>query len=167
MIIHALEKKNLPVYGDGSNVRGWLHVSDHCEFLTTLIDRGRISETHNIGGGNERANRDVFGNICDAPDRAFAADPDPAARFPYCPAAAGSFCHSLLTLIDRPGSDRRYGIDAAKLAQGLGSRTHFGFESGLDQTAQGYLDHEPWWREVSGGAYQNSIDLNCSFRIAV
>ena len=74
MIIHALEGKPLPIYGDGSNVRDWLHVSDHCDALMAVIERGRIGETYNVGGGNERNNRDVVGLICDTLDRAFAAD---------------------------------------------------------------------------------------------
>ena len=77
MIIHALEGKPLPIYGDGSNVRDWLHVSDHCEALINVIERGRVGETYNVGGGNERNNRDVVGLICDTIDRAFAADPAP------------------------------------------------------------------------------------------
>ena len=85
MIIHALEGKSLPIYGDGSNVRDWLHVSDHCEALMDVIERGRIGETYNVGGGNERNNRDVVGLICDTLDRAFAADARLASRFPSCP----------------------------------------------------------------------------------
>src|SRR6266702_1680393 len=94
MIIHALEGKPLPVYGDGSNVRDWLHVSDHCHALMAVIERGRIGETYNIGGGNERNNRDVVGVICETLDRAFAADPKLAARFPSCPAASGRSCRT-------------------------------------------------------------------------
>ena len=84
MIIHALEGKPLPIYGDGSNVRDWLHVSDHCDALINVIERGRVGETYNVGGGNERNNRDVVGLICDAIDRAFAADARLASRFPSC-----------------------------------------------------------------------------------
>lgn len=168
MIIHALEGKKLPIYGDGSNIRDWLHVYDHCESLMSVIERGRIGETYNIGGGNERANRDVVGTICDTLDRAFAAAPELAARFPSCPAAAGRSCHSLVTFVtDRPGHDRRYAIDATKLANELGGRAGIGFESGLGQTVQWYLDHEDWWRDVTSGAYRAWIDQNYSFRIAV
>ena len=85
MIIHALEGKPLPIYGDGSNVRDWLHVSDHCEALINVIERGRIGETYNVGGGNERNNRDVVGLICDTLDRAFAADPAPCRALPVLP----------------------------------------------------------------------------------
>ena len=113
MIIHALEGKPLPVYGDGSNVRDWLHVSDHCDALMNVIERGRTGETYNVGGGNERNNREVVGLICDTIDRAFAADSRLASRFPSCPAAAGGSCRTLITYVtDRPGHDHRYAIDA-------------------------------------------------------
>jgi dTDP-glucose 4,6-dehydratase len=168
MIIHALEGKPLPIYGDGSNVRDWLHVSAHCQALMDVIERGRIGETYNIGGGNERNNRDVVGLICDALDRAFAADAKLAARFPSCPAATGKTCRSLISFVtDRPGHDHRYAIDGAKLAAELGSRCNIEFARGLDQTVHWYLDHDEWWREVTSGAYQSWIDKNYSFRIAV
>ena len=168
MIIHALEGKPLPVYGDGSNVRVWLHVSDHCNALMSVIERGRTGETYNVGGGNERNNRDVVGLICDTIDLAFAADPGLASRFPACPAAAASSCRTLITYVtDRPGHDHRYAIDASKLATELGSHCGVGFEGGLQQTVQWYLDHEPWWRDVTSGAYKAWIDKNYGFRRAV
>jgi dTDP-glucose 4,6-dehydratase len=95
MIIHALEGKKLPIYGDGSNIRDWLHVSDHCAALMNVIEQGRIGETYNVGGGNERNNRDVVGLICDVIDRTFVARPELAARFPSCPAASKTSCRSL------------------------------------------------------------------------
>src|SRR3977135_4419499 len=94
MIIHALEGKPLPIYGDGSNVRDGLYVSDHCAALMSVIERGRIGETYNVGGGNERNNRDVVGLICDTLDRAFAADQGLAGRFPSSPPASGNSCRS-------------------------------------------------------------------------
>src|ERR1700716_4534938 len=135
MIIHALEGKPLPIYGDGSNVRDWLHVSDHCEALMNVIERGRVGETYNVGGGNERNNRDVVGLICETLDRAFAANSGLASRFPSCPAATRSSCRSLITYVtDRPGHDHRYAIDAAKLAGELGNRSSVGFADGLGKT---------------------------------
>src|SRR5689334_24849097 len=120
MIIHALEGKPLPVYGDGSNVRDWLHVSDHCDALMNVIERGRAGETYNVGGGNERNNRDAVGLICDTIDAAFAADSRLAARFPSCPAGRTGSCRTLITHVtDRPGHDHRYAIDASKLATEL------------------------------------------------
>ncbi|THD64004.1 MAG: dTDP-glucose 4,6-dehydratase [Bradyrhizobium sp.] len=169
MIIHALEGKPLPIYGDGSNIRDWLHVSDHCEALMSVIEKGRVGETYNIGGGNERNNRDVVGRICDTLDSAFAADPRLAARFPSCPAAAaGHSCRSLIRYVtDRPGHDHRYAIDATKLADELGHRCDVDFESGLSQTVRWYLDQEDWWREVTSGAYRDWIDKNYGSRTAV
>jgi dTDP-glucose 4,6-dehydratase len=168
MIIHALEGKSLPVYGDGSNIRDWLHVSDHCEALMAVIDRGKIGETYNVGGGNEKNNRDVVGQICDTLDRAFANDLKLASRFPSCPAATQRSCRSLITFVtDRPGHDQRYAIDAGKLAGELGKRCSIDFTSGLDQTIHWYLDHENWWREVTSGAYRAWIDKNYGFRVAV
>src|SRR5215470_9466274 len=99
MIIHALEGKKLPIYGDGSNVRDWLHVSDHCAALMAVAERGRPGETYNVGGGNERNNRDVVGYICDVIDRCFAAQPQLAARFPSCPAASQQSCRSLISYV--------------------------------------------------------------------
>jgi len=168
MIIHALDGKPLPIYGDGSNIRDWLHVSDHCHALMAAIERGRVGETYNIGGGNERNNRDVVGVICEALDRAFAADPKLAARFPSCPAATGRSCRSLINYVtDRPGHDRRYAINAGKLTTELGERCRVDFQSGLVETIRWYLDHEDWWRDVTSGSYKAWIDKNYGFRIAV
>jgi dTDP-glucose 4,6-dehydratase len=164
MIIHALEGKSLPIYGDGSNVRDWLHVSDHCEALMNVIERGRIGETYNICGGNERNNRDVVGMICDVLDRAFATDTKLAARFPSCPAAAGGSCLQLITFVtDRPGHDHRYAIDATE----IGHRSGVDFTSGLGKTVQWYIDREDWWRDATSGAFQAWIARNYNFRIAV
>jgi dTDP-glucose 4,6-dehydratase len=168
MIIHALEGKPLPIYGDGSNIRDWLHVSDHCDALMAVIERGRVGETYNVGGGNEKNNRDVVGLICDIIDRAFATDPGLAARFPSCPAAAKQPCRSLISHVtDRPGHDHRYAINATKLASELGQRCSVGLETGLEQTVYWYLDHASWWRDVTSGAYKTWIDKNYGYRIAV
>lgn len=168
MIIHALEGKPLPIYGNGTNVRDWLQVLDHCEALMSVIERGRIGETYNIGGGNERSNREVVGLICKMIDQAFTVDRCLASRFPSCPAASGDSCRSLISYVtDRPGHDYRYAIDATKLAAELGNRCRVDFETGLRQTIGWYLDHEDWWREVIGGTYKAWIDKNYGFRVAV
>jgi dTDP-glucose 4,6-dehydratase len=168
MITHALEGKALPVYGDGSNLRDWLHVADHCKALIKVIERGRIGETYNVGGGNERNNRQVVGLICETLDTAFAADKKLATRFPSCPAASGAACRSLISFVtDRPGHDHRYAIDAAKLAAELDSRCSIDFETGLRQTVGWYLEQEHWWRDVISGAYKAWIDKNYGYRIAV
>jgi dTDP-glucose 4,6-dehydratase len=168
MIIHALEGKPLPIYGDGSNVRDWLHVSTHCEALMNVIEYGRIGETYNIGGGNERNNRDVVGLICDTLDRAFVADEKLAARFPTCPAAAGKSCRSLISFVtDRPGHDHRYAINASKLEGEFGHCSNVDFSDGIGRIVHWYLDHEEWWRDVTSGAYKAWINKNYGFRIAV
>ena len=166
MIIHALEGKKLPIYGDGSNVRDWLHVSDHCAALMAVVERGRPGETYNVGGGNERNNRDVVGLICDLIDRAFAARRRRSpSRFPSCPAASKKSCRSLISYVtDRPGHDHRYAIDAGKLAGELGERCSVGFEDGLAQTIRWYLDHEDWWRDVTSGAYRTWLERNYGSR---
>jgi dTDP-glucose 4,6-dehydratase len=168
MIIHALEGKPLPVYGDGSNVRDWLHVSDHCDALISVMERGRPGETYNVGGGNERNNREVVGLICASIDSAFSSDALLRSRFPSCPAAKGSSCHELITFVtDRPGHDHRYAIDSAKLARETGSQCKVGFENGLRQTVQWYLEQEPWWRDVISGTYKDWIEKNYGLRRAV
>ncbi len=168
MIIHALEGKPLPIYGDGSNVRDWLHVSDHCDALMVVAERGRIGETYNVGGGNERNNRDVVGVICDTIDRAFAGNAALAARFPSCPAASGRSTRTLISFVtDRPGHDHRYAINASKLTGELGFNGRVAFDDGLARTVQWYLDHEAWWRDVTSGAYKAWIDTNYGYRIAV
>jgi dTDP-glucose 4,6-dehydratase len=136
--------------------------------LISVIERGRVGETYNVGGGNEHNNRDVVGLICDTLDQAFAADSSLASRFQSCPAASGASCRSLITFVtDRPGHDHRYAIDATKLATELGNRRSVVFEAGLRQTVRWYLDQEDWWRDVTSGAYKAWIDKNYGFRIAV
>ena len=106
MIIHALEGKPLPIYGDGSNVRDWLHVSDHCAALMAVIERGRVGETYNVGGGNERNNRDVVGLICDTLDRAFAADARPRLALSVMSGGFREFLPLADQLRDRPARPR-------------------------------------------------------------
>src|SRR6185312_5562329 len=168
MIIHALEGKKLPIYGDGSNIRDWLHVSDHCAALMNVIERGHVGKTYNVGGGNERNNRDVVGLICDVIDSTFAATPALASRFPSCPAASKQSCRSLISYVtDRPGHDHRYAVDATKLSRELGEHSSIGFEAGLEKTVRWYLDREDWWRDVTSGAYKAWIEQNYGFRTAV
>jgi len=130
-----------------------------------VAERGRTGETYNVGGGNERNNRDVVGYICDVIDRCFAAQPSLAARFPSCPAASQQSCRTLIGYVtDRPGHDHRYAINADKLAGELGERCCVGFEHGLEQTIRWYLDHEDWWRDVTSGAYRTWLERNYGSR---
>ena len=141
MIIKALAHEPLPVYGDGQNVRDWLYVEDHAKALALVLERGRIGETYNVGGRNERANLVVVQAICDLLDR-------------LQPSARGSH-HQLISFVtDRPGHDRRYAIDASKLENELGWRATETFESGLAKTVQWYLENRPWWQALLDRGYK-------------
>jgi dTDP-glucose 4,6-dehydratase len=146
MIIHALTGKALPVYGDGLNVRDWLHVEDHCRAIGLILQLGRAGETYNVGGNGERDNRDVVARLCETIDTRFASDKSLASRFPKAPAASGKPTSSAIRYVtDRPGHDRRYAIDARKIGRELGFEPRHVFESGLAATVDWYLANEPWW----------------------
>jgi dTDP-glucose 4,6-dehydratase len=141
MIIKALAEETLPVYGDGQNVRDWLYVDDHAKALALVIERGRVGETYNIGGRNERNNLFVVHSICDLLDR-------------LEPSTQGSR-HRLISFVaDRPGHDRRYGIDASKLENELGWRASESFETGLDKTVRWYLENRSWWQAIRDRGYR-------------
>jgi dTDP-glucose 4,6-dehydratase len=155
MIIHALEGRPSPICDDGSNSRDRLNVSGHCTALMTLIKRGRIGETCDLGGSNERDNRDVVGLIREIIDRAFASDEGLTSRFPCRPAAAGRPCRSLIGYVtNRADYYHRYAINASKLIAEFGSWAEIGFENGLERTVQWYLDREEWWPEITDGSYE-------------
>jgi len=154
-ILNALEGKPLPVYGDGLNVRDWLYVKDHCSAIRAVLEKGRVGETYNIGGGSERRNLDVVTAICDLLDE-------------MQPDAAMGPRRNLITLVkDRPGHDRRYAIDAAKITRELGWQPAEGFESGLRKTVRWYLDHPGWVESVRTGAYLDWIRQNYTDRVAL
>lgn len=133
-ILNALAGKPLPVYGKGENVRDWLYVDDHARALDLIAERGRIGETYNVGGRNERRNIDVVRRICGALDRS---------------RPAGAPHESLIDFVtDRPGHDARYAIDATRLETKLGWRAAEDFESGIEKTVAWYLDNEWWWRPL-------------------
>ena len=133
--------KALPIYGDGGNVRDWLHVEDHCQGIGLVLDKGRIGETYNIGGGEELPNLAVIDHICATVDRAFAQMPDLAQRFPDAPAAMGKPSVSLKTYVaDRKGHDRRYAIDETKIKNELGYAPRHSFADGLQETVRWYLE---------------------------
>ena len=141
-ILNACSGKPLPVYGDGKNVRDWLYVGDHCEAVRMVLARGTPGETYNIGGRNEKRNIEVVESICSILDELCPNDP----VLPH---------RKLITYVeDRPGHDRRYAIDASKLARDLGWRPRETFESGLRKTIEWYLEHGAWIREVTSGAYR-------------
>mgnify|MGYP000002594685 CR=1 FL=1 len=140
MILNALAGKDLPVYGDGSNVRDWLFVDDHARALIDIVERGRAGETYCIGGNAERTNLDVVQAICDIVD-----DRRPG----------GVARRELIRFVtDRPGHDARYAIDSTKLQDELGWTPSLDFETGLAQTVDWYLDHEAWWRPIQEGVYR-------------
>jgi dTDP-glucose 4,6-dehydratase len=140
MILNAAEGRALPIYGDGGNVRDWLHVEDHCEGILLVLAKGRAGEKYNIGGGAERTNLEIVDRICDTLDE-------------LRPSAAGR--RSLKTFVpDRPGHDRRYAIDASKIRKELGWSPRHTFESGLRETIQWYLEHREWCGQVQAGRYE-------------
>lgn len=152
VILNALNRKPLPVYGDGLNVRDWLYVEDHCQALQTILARGRTGEVYNIGGCNEKTNIDVVRTICAILDELKPA-PD---NKPYA---------SLITYInDRPGHDRRYAIDARKIERELGWKPAESFETGIRKTVQWYLDNMEWVKSITSGEYQKWLDTNYNNR---
>jgi dTDP-glucose 4,6-dehydratase len=139
VILNALEGKPLPVYGDGRQVRDWLHVEDHVRALTLVLERGRIGETYNIGGRSPRENIAVVQSICDVLD----------ARRPGARPRRELITH----VADRPGHDRRYAIDPTKIETELGWRAQVSFEDGIARTVDWYLANEVWWRPLREGVY--------------
>ena len=141
-ILHALQGKPIPVYGDGKNVRDWLYVEDHCEAIRTVIAKGRVGETYNIGGNNEKQNLEIVRSICAILDRLRPNDP----TVPH---------EKLLTYVqDRPGHDRRYAIDARKIEAELGWLPKETFESGIQKTVEWYLANDAWIQSVTSGRYR-------------
>jgi dTDP-glucose 4,6-dehydratase len=148
MILNALDGKQLPVYGDGMNVRDWLYVKDHCAAIRLVLRRGRVGETYNIGGNSERRNIDVVRAICRLLDE-------------LRPRPAQDRHENLIQFItDRPGHDRRYAIDCSKVQAELGWTPTESFESGLTRTVRWYLDNPEWVRRVTSGDYRNWMQLN-------
>jgi len=160
-IINALHGKPLPIYGDGQNVRDWLHVEDHCRGIEATLLKGRIGETYNIGGGAELPNLTVIERICEVVDRVLQQNPALAKAFPEAPAANGKSTESLKAFVtDRKGHDRRYAIDETKSRRELGYSPQNDFSVGLEQTVKWYLENETWWRAVMDGSYRKWIEAN-------
>lgn len=149
--LNALSGRNLPIYGDGMNVRDWLHVEDHCRGIEACLDRGKPGETYNIGGGAELPNMEVIDTICREVDLAMEEVGGLADRYPDAPAAKGTKSDTLKTFVtDRAGHDRRYAIDETKARAELGYAATRTFDEGLRQTLRWYLDNESWWRPLIG-----------------
>jgi dTDP-glucose 4,6-dehydratase len=152
MMTNALAGRPLPVYGDGRQVRDWLYVGDHCSALRAVLERGKIGETYNIGGCNEQANLDTVELLCSLLDE-------------MLPTSAHRPHRNLINFVaDRPGHDRRYAINAARIERELGWRPAETFASGLRRTVQWYLEHQDWVEQVTTGAYRQWIDLNYAHR---
>ncbi|MFC7052067.1 dTDP-glucose 4,6-dehydratase [Hansschlegelia quercus] len=148
-LLNALLGKPLPIYGDGLNVRDWLHVEDHCRGVELILKGGRPGETYNIGGGQELRNIEVVDEICRSVDLAFATDPTLSKRFPEAPPARGGSAAELKTFVeDRKGHDRRYAIDSRKISAELGYAPKRDFAQGFAETLRWFLDREDWWRPL-------------------
>ena len=149
LVIHnALAGKPLPIYGDGQQVRDWLYVEDHCKAIMRVLQDGRLGETYNVGGWNEKPNIEVVSTLCALLDE-------------LQPRADGQSYATQMTFVkDRPGHDRRYAIDARKLERELGWRPEETFETGLRKTVQWYLSHGDWVEEVTSGNYRSWIGQN-------
>jgi dTDP-glucose 4,6-dehydratase len=147
LVIHnALAGKPLPIYGDGQQVRDWLYVKDHCSAIRRVLEGGRIGETYNVGGWNEKANLEVVHTICGLLDE-------------LSPRQDRKFYKDQITFVkDRPGHDRRYAIDASKIERELGWKPAETFETGIRKTVQWYLDNQDWVQNVTSGAYREWID---------
>jgi dTDP-glucose 4,6-dehydratase len=145
MIVNALAGKPLPIYGDGQQVRDWLFVNDHCSAIRAVLAGGRLGETYNIGGWNEKTNHEIVHRVCALLDE-------------LRPSTAGPYTRLITHVTDRPGHDRRYAIDARKIERELGWRPAETFETGIRKTVQWYLDHADWVADVQSGAYRAWVD---------
>ncbi len=147
MILNIVERKTLPVYGDGKNIRDWLYVLDHCEALIRVFEDGRPGETYNIGGSAEYRNIDIVNTLCMALDRRLKRAEQESSQL-------------IRMVADRPGHDRRYAIDATKIRAELGWTPRFHFEDGIQQTIEWYLTHMEWVDSVRSGRYRDWIAAN-------
>ena len=144
IIVNALAGKPLPVYGDGQQVRDWLYVKDHCAAIREVLARGRLGETYNIGGWNEKPNIDIVRTVCALLDE-------------MKPDAAGPYERLITYVKDRPGHDRRYAIDARKIERELGWRPAETFDTGIRKTVRWYLDNQTWVQDVLSGGYRDWV----------
>jgi len=137
IITNCIDKKNLPIYGDGLNIRDWLYVKDHCDAISVTIKKGEIGETYNIGGNNEKTNLDIAKTICRILDK-------------KRPRKNGKLYENLIEFVDdRPGHDYRYAINSSKIQNDLNWSPSESFETGIYKTIEWYLENEPWWRKIN------------------
>jgi len=162
MIMHALSGKSLPVYGDGSNIRDWLYVEDHCKAVKLAFEKGVPGDVYVIGGNNEQKNIDLVNKMCDILD-----DIAPPVEVPQLREQGLKSYKELIRFVtDRPGHDRRYAIDPAKIRRELGWLPEVGFEAGLRRTIEWYLSNPDWVDQVSSGSYGEWIKKNYAWREA-
>ena len=148
-LLNCLHGRELPIYGDGMNVRDWLYVADHCRGIEAVLDKGTVGDAYNIGGGEELPNVQVIDRLCKVVDRIFATRPEMAERFPEAPPSRGNSTSSLKTFVeDRAGHDRRYAIDERKARAELGYAPSVDFEEGLALTLDWYIANDSWWRPL-------------------
>lgn len=152
IIANALAGKQLPIYGDGQQIRDWLYVKDHCSAIRRILEAGRVGEVYNVGGWNEKPNIEIVNVIVGLLDEL---RPDPA----------GSYARLISYVTDRPGHDRRYAIDARKIEHELGWRPAETFETGIRKTVEWYLSNQDWVANVTSGAYRNWLDQNYTDRL--
>lgn len=154
MIVNALAGKALPVYGDGQQIRDWLYVKDHCSAIRRVLEAGQLGEVYNVGGWNEKPNLEIVQTICRLLDE-------------LRPRADGaSYAGQITYVTDRPGHDRRYAIDASKIARELGWKPAETFDSGIRKTVQWYLEHADWVEHVQSGTYRDWLATNYAGRAA-
>jgi dTDP-glucose 4,6-dehydratase len=149
VILNAINGKNLPIYGDGQQIRDWLYVKDHCSAIRRVLELGQLGQTYNIGGWNEKTNLEVVRTICQILDT-------------IKPKQNGSYADQITYVKDRPGHDRRYAIDASKIERELGWKPKETFDTGIRKTVEWYLANTDWTQSVLSGNYQNWIDQQYS-----
>lgn len=148
-ITNILRGLELPVYGDGSNIRDWLYVEDHCRGIDLVLNKGEVGESYNIGGNNEWTNLAIVNLLCERMDARFAASASLQQQFPNAPQSRGGAAQSLIRFVtDRAGHDWRYAIDARRIMSELGYAPAETFETGIERTLDWYLDNESWWRPL-------------------
>jgi dTDP-glucose 4,6-dehydratase len=163
VITNILHNKELPIYGDGQQIRDWLYVEDHAYGIDLVLKKGRIGENYNIGGNNEWTNIDIVKTISTLVEEEFARNKELAKCFPAAKAAIDQDTESLITYVkDRPGHDRRYAIDATKTNVELGYKPKETFRSGILKTVSWYLKNEEWWKSVMDGSYRSWIERQYS-----
>ena len=159
-ILNILAGKNIPVYGDGKNIRDWLYVDDHSRGIDLVIQNGVPGETYNIGGNNEWTNIDIVKIICSYIDRKFSSDEHLKKKYPECPASNATASDSLISYVkDRAGHDFRYAVDTQKIQAALGYEPEITFETGIEMTIDWYLENDEWWTGVTDGSYRKLTAL--------